>query len=234
MTDEVESIRIFVQTFDNVDIYRGVLAATKYRLPIVRKNPCNIEERVDIMKRVRQEWTENETLWRTYLNELEKYTKVKSKRMMTGFYMYCDTETGQEIAFSEYESRYLAFAQACKQRALDLTPVSTPQSDKDHDEISKLNESDFSVKAVINAQVSGDKTDDDYTDSECLEEEGDHGPDGRPSGKCDSCLASVAENCFSKATLSFALQTTSAAAASSSDRENERDSPSKRQRLTSS
>lgn len=116
---EIQSIRTFVQNneFECTKIYHDVLSATQYRLPLARRVPLTHEEKVNILIRIKKEWTEQENIWRLNLSAQELSLKCRSTRSpLTGAYSYFDIETNTEVSSEEYRCRYIAFLADCKKK----------------------------------------------------------------------------------------------------------------------
>ena len=68
-----------------------------YRLPLDNVNCNNVEQRTEVLKRVRKEWRTFMTPFRTMKAVQEEKMRCKSTRSATGFYEYLDLETGNLI-----------------------------------------------------------------------------------------------------------------------------------------
>jgi len=68
-----------------------------YRLPLDRVNCNNIEQRKELLKRVRREWRNFMIPFRAMKAYQEEKMRCRSTRSATGFYEYIDLESGQLI-----------------------------------------------------------------------------------------------------------------------------------------
>lgn len=89
-----------------VPFYDTCLQNTNYRLPILRKRKANLQEKQEIMGRVKSDWHSNELAWRKSLEAQEEFTQIRGVRTKLGCYEYFDMATDKPVSVEEYQARY--------------------------------------------------------------------------------------------------------------------------------
>lgn len=108
------SIRQFVKTFTDRELYLHVLTETNYRLPLIRHQPPSEEELLEIIARMQRECAENQLQWKLGLLQQERMTKCTVSRSLSGLFYYKDSITGAEMSCEDYKKRYAEYATTTK------------------------------------------------------------------------------------------------------------------------